>query len=120
MKKQISLIITLVLICITSIAFASATYPINIDEANFPNPIFREYVKGFSSNGTTLSLHDVNALETLDVISSGIDSLKGIEHFTNLKWLYASGNPITALDLSNNTNLENISLNAKQTFQHWI
>ena len=92
---------------------------IAIDEAHFPDAIFRTYVSsefdtdsdGFLSTEETGAVDSIN----LEADSSGncmgkpdserIRSLKGIEYFTELDSLNCNHNMLTSLDLSANTKL---------------
>ena len=93
--------------------FRSTSEPesgILIDEHNFPDEFFREYVRGLESDGDgKLSDEEITAVTVIDVGENSIASLKGIEHFTNLRKLYCFSNPISVLDVSRNTSLTLIS-----------
>ena len=82
---------------------------VDIDETNFPDPNFRNYLLGqtYGRDGrlTDSELADVT---TIYVNYRGIESLQGIEHFTALQVLYCSGNQLTSLDLSANTALREL------------
>ena len=79
---------------------------IAIDENNFPDPVFREYVKRFDTDGKPgLSQEEIGAVTEISVDSSGIKSLKGIEFFTKLTSLSCYDNLLTDLDVSQNTKL---------------
>ena len=81
-----------------------------IDEANFPDPKFREYVKtkfDTDKNGI-LSQAELDAVTGIDVEDKGITTLQGIEYFTGLMGLDCSKNKLTALNLSKNTKLSTI------------
>ena len=84
---------------------------IAIDETNFPDDIFREYVlTKFDKNGdgylSYVSTEDEGyyehkAVESIDVGYKGIADLTGIEYFENLHSLDCSDNQLTGvLDLS--------------------
>lgn len=78
-----------------------------IDEANFPDPVFREYVQGnFDLDGDgVLSQEERDAVDIIIFEPIGLTDLTGIEHFGNLTTLGADFNAIEALDVSQNTNL---------------
>lgn len=67
-------------------------------------------------NGKVLN-SDVEFVEKLELNSSQIDNLTGIEAFINLKRLHAAGNNIETIDLSGNTLLDTLDLagNALET-----
>ena len=80
---------------------------IAIDETNFPDECFRNYLfrwYDFAEDGI-LTAEEIKNTTTLEVNRDYIKSLKGIEYFTALKKLYCYGNEITELDLSKNTAL---------------
>ena len=80
---------------------------IAIDETNFPDECFRNYLfrcYDFAEDGI-LTAEEIKNTTTLEVDWDYIESLKGIEYFTALKKLYCFGNEITELDLSKNTAL---------------
>ncbi len=77
-----------------------------IDGKNFPDMIFRLYVMDkidFDKNGV-LNFAELGEAD-INVASSGIKDLKGIEFFKNLSTLNCTGNELTSLDLSQNNNL---------------
>ena len=82
---------------------------VKIDETNFPDPIFRQYVRRFDKNGDNkLSQAELDAVDDINVDSDDISSLKGLEHFTKLKVLNCIRNKLTTLDVSKNPDLENL------------
>lgn len=80
-----------------------------LNETNFPDPVFRDKVKEYDrdQNGS-LSPEELAAVTDLEVAYMGIASLKGISCFTALTSLNANGNSLTTLDLSANTALKTI------------
>lgn len=85
---------------------------IAINEDNFPDDFFREYVAGdFDSNQDgVLSSSEAAAVTSMtDLYGENISSLKGIEYFSNLQYLDCSENYIETLDVSNNTALIKLS-----------
>lgn len=86
---------------------------IPINETNFPDAVFREYISTkFDQNGDG-SLEDSEIWTVrLDLYNvEGITSLKGIELLENLWYLNAGSCLITEIDVSNNMNLEELCLN---------
>lgn len=81
-----------------------------IDETNFPDAAFREYIQSFDSdqNGV-LSQQEIAQVTYISASDSGIESLKGVEHFTSISSLFVSRNNLKELDLSRNTALKNVS-----------
>ena len=77
-----------------------------LDEANFPDEIFRTYVSEHLDSSANGYLDGKEAtIKVLDVSGLGIRDLKGIEHFTSLESLDCSDNQLSSLDLSLNTKL---------------
>ncbi len=82
-----------------------------LNGTNFPDPAFREYIVtdcDWNIDGF-LSAEEIAGIERIEIYTNNnISSLKGVEHFTALKQLIIKDNPITELDLSANTALENL------------
>lgn len=130
--KRISLFLVLlfasVLLCLavaTTVAVSHAapiagapakaqTDDIAIDETNFPNTTFRQYVseKADVDLDGYLSENEIAAVTDIYISTMGISDLKGIEYFTALKNLYCQGNGLWSIDLSRNTALERVTCSA--------
>ena len=82
-----------------------------IDETNFPDANFREFVKRYDTdkNGS-FSQAELDAVTEIDVSNKGIQSLKGIEYFTALESLSVVHNQLTSLDVSKNTVLTELNV----------
>ena len=78
-----------------------------IDETNFPDVNFRNYVlASFDSNGDEkLDDEEIANVKYIFASSKTISSLKGIEYFTELTELDCGNNQLTSLDVSKNTKL---------------
>lgn len=78
-----------------------------VNEANFPDANFRDYVsKQLDTDGDgSLSGDEINAVVKIDVDEKGISSLEGLGYFTSLNTLVCRGNQLTNLDISQNTKL---------------
>ncbi|MBO4838424.1 MAG: immunoglobulin domain-containing protein [Lachnospiraceae bacterium] len=89
---------------------AQAAGGVAINSTNFPDSVFRNYVKeNFdTNNNNSLSQAEIAAVTTVDVDNMGIASLKGIEYFTSMKKLYCEYNELTELDVSACTALEEL------------
>ncbi len=87
----------------------AAATGVEIDEVNFPDEVFRNYVstKFDTGSGTLgiLTADEIAAVAEINVNYMEISSLKGLEHFTELKRLYCSSTDITSLDVSKNVKL---------------
>ena len=89
---------------------------VTIDETNFPDAAFREYVERVcdSDGNKVLSAEEIGKVESMMLVAgwttvSKITSLKGIEYFTALTKLYCYNNALTALDVSKNTALTDLN-----------
>lgn len=88
-------------------SFASAQ-DVEINETNFPDAKFREYVKEFDENrDEKLSQEEIKSVTRIDTSVNSPKNFKGIEYFTEIKSFYTSHNAIN-IDLSKNTKLEKI------------
>lgn len=84
------------------------SYPVELNETNFPDPDLRDYIAGlFWVAEKPKSLTEEQALSVTRIQVSGwyITSLKGIEYFPNLQRLVCDNNMLTEIDLSGNSNL---------------
>ena len=82
-----------------------------IDESNFPDPNFRQYISNtFDTEGLGfLSAEKIGSIDVIQCGWSNISSLEGIEHFSALSRLECYGNDLTSLDLSRNRALTAVS-----------
>lgn len=94
---------------------SAQTYPIAIDDANFPDANFRKYLlaKDYGKDGV-LTEEEINGIKDLSISRAGIGNLKGIEFFTALTVLVCYGNQLTALDVSKNTKLVHLNCSKNQ------
>lgn len=88
-----------------------------IDETNFPDAVFRAYIKetcDTDENGA-LSDEEIAAVTDMNISSLGIADLTGIRLFISLQTLDCSRNMLTALDVSGLTELRSLdcSVNSK-------
>lgn len=79
---------------------------IAIDATNFPDANFRNYLleQGYGKDGI-LTESEIKGIANIGVSNKNINSLKGIEYFTALKYLFCSSNQLTTLDVTKNTAL---------------
>ncbi len=95
-----------------------------IDASNFPDPVFREYLKTETRPNTStkidqdqngiLSEDERNAVTKIDVSKKNISDLSGIQFFPNLRELACYDNQLTSLDVSKNTKLRDLSCGTNQ------
>ena len=112
MRRGLSVLLSL-LMCLTLLpatALAEGT-SVAINGANFPDANFRAYVsENFDENkDDTLSAKEIANVTTIDCHNMDIESLKGIEHFTELTLLNCFWNYLTELDVRNNTELTELN-----------
>ena len=89
-----------------------------INEINFPDENFRNYIKKYDLNSDgCLSIDEINAVTKIEIqageaYNDGLyieyKSLKGIEYFTQLRLLTLEGTHVIELDLSRNLLLEEL------------
>ena len=108
MRKRllsILLLCCMVLTLLPTAAFAAGD--VNINETNFPDTNFRQYVKDeFDKDGNeVLSADEIAAAKEISVEGNPITSFKGIEYFTALTSLECSRTKLTSLDTSHNKKL---------------
>lgn len=114
--KAIKYVVMAVLVILGNAAVVQAA-PVKINTKNFPDRFFRYYVKmSFDENEDgKLSDKEIQKIKEIDV---GGDSdyqlgyeypapttLKGIEHFSNLQYIYCSSCALPKLDVSHNRKL---------------
>ncbi len=103
MKKTIGMLLCLVLAVICVFALADAA----IDDKNFPDENFREYVKQFDTDEDgNLSEAELAAVTVMEASEKEIADMTGLEHFTSLTELYCSVNQLTSLNVTANAALK--------------
>ena len=118
MRKRllsILLLCCMVLTLLPTAAFAAGD--VNINETNFPDTNFRQYVKDeFDKDGNeVLSADEIAAADTIFVSGKPITSIEGIAYFTALTDLRCSNTKLTTLDTSHNTKLVSLECNDTPT-----
>ena len=89
-----------------------------INEDNFPDPNFRNYIKTYKAGGRdVLTVEEQRKVETIEVEGKNISSLRGIEAFPNLTELKCGNNSIQKLDLRQNPKLKTLKCNKNQLTQ---
>ncbi len=88
---------------------------VNIDETNFPDKNFRNYLlaQDYGSDAI-LTSEEIAAITEMGLSEKGISSLSGIEYFTELAYLFCDRNNIKYLDLSENTKLVTLQCTQNQ------
>ena len=109
-KKLLSILLCLVMVVGLLPTAVLAADEVAINETNFPDANFRNYVKTeFDTDGDDkLSSAEIAAVTKIEVNNKGIKSLDGVGYFTALETLTCSDNELTGLDLSKNTALKEL------------
>ena len=79
---------------------------IAINEENFPDPIFREYLLAHDYGAdAVLTDEEIASIKEISLREKNVASLKGVEYFTELENLEAVQTQLTSIDVSKNTKL---------------
>ena len=108
MRKRLLSILLLCCMVLTLLPTAAfAADGVDIDETNFPDANFRQYVKDEfdKDNDDILSADEIAEAKEISVEGTPITSFKGIEYFTALTNLECSRTKLTSLDTSHNKKL---------------
>ena len=130
MKKRILSIFLCLVMVFSLLPFtASAAGATPIDEKNFPDPVFREYVRKVAGS-TYLNDTIVRQIEALDVSKDNIQkvlgdrdpitSLKGIRHLKYVRDLNCKYQKLTTLDLELNMRVERLNCYGNQLTDLWL
>ena len=103
--KTKRLLLSLVTLLVAAVSWADVA----IDETNFPDEKFRNWLKSqsYGSDGV-LTDAEIAGVTSISITSRSIKSLQGIEFFTALKMLWCYNNQLTTLDVSKNTALTDL------------
>lgn len=89
-----------------------------INEKNFPDPNFRNYIKTYKAGGRdVLTVEERSKVEIININKKDISDLKGVEAFPNLTELDCGNNSIQNLDLRQNPKLKKLICNTNQLTQ---
>ena len=78
--------------------------PVEINETNFPDADFRDYISDYDiDNNGSLSASEISCITEISI--SGVSSLKGIEKLTSLRDLDCCYSSLSYLDVSQNKEL---------------
>lgn len=112
---SLTLSLVLALTLLPSMALAAGE-GVAINDTNFPDKNFRTYISetlDTDKNGF-LSKTEIDAVTEINVYDKGIADLTGIAYFGNLEILNCSYNKLAALDVSNNTDLNDLICSENQ------
>ena len=109
-KKLLSILLCLVMVVGLLPTAVLAADEVAINETNFPDANFRNYVKTEfdTDEDNKLSSAEIAAVTKIEANNKGIKSLDGVGYFTALETLTCSDNELTGLDLSKNTALKEL------------
>lgn len=100
---------------------AEETRAIPVDDVHFPDAVFREYVSTYlAGEDAILSGKECDTVVRLEFYYEDIKTLKGIEYFPNLQYLYCEGNRLSSLDLRSMTNLKEIECADNDLTSLWV
>ena len=130
MKKRILSIVLCLVMVFSLLPFtASAASATPIDEKNFPDPVFREYVLKIAGS-SVLTDTIVRQIEALDVSKDNIKkvlgdrdpitNLKGIRHLKYVKDLNCSGQELKTLNLELNSRVEKLNCSGNKLTDLWL
>ncbi len=109
-KTDVLVVLSLIVFLLIQVSPVMAAEDIEINETNFPDAQFIEFVKTYDTSGDgTLQQSELNAVTEMDCTDKSISDLTGIEHFTELTVLRCRDNQLTSLDVSQNTKLIELS-----------
>jgi hypothetical protein len=88
-------------------AYFPARASVVLDSAHFPDAIFRAFISTWTgvAENSTIGDNVIASKKVLYCDGLGITNMQGVEYFTALTDLDCSKNQLTALDVTNNTNL---------------
>jgi len=95
---------------------------VEINDTNFPDPVFQQYVKDNIDTADTtsgqkdgkLSKAERDAVTEININNQNCTNLTGIAYFANLKKLYCNDNKLKELNLKDNENLTELNCSYNQ------
>ena len=108
----LALLAAAVLAPVAAMASEPQSVEIEINETNFPDEKFRDYVQQFDTDHSdSLSPEEIADVKEINVSDRNISNLTGIEHFTALTSLRCYNNQLTSLNVSDCTALTYLNCN---------
>jgi Leucine-rich repeat (LRR) protein len=105
-KRNLQRVTSVLIILLTLSSGCEKDEQVKIPDSNFINALISW---GVDKNGDgQISTAEAEAIDTLSVMDKSISDLTGIEAFVNLIYLDCWINQLTSLDVSNNTDLQNL------------
>lgn len=119
MKRIISIIAAIALFIGLSPAYTGtavfATDSIDVNETNFPDENFRNWViANVGNKDAILTSDEISSISEINVNDKNIQSIKGIEYFTQLTTLNCGLNGIETMDVSQLVNLKTLVCQGNQ------
>ncbi len=106
------------MVVLTMLAPLTTSAWVLVNETNFPDANFRNFVKqkygSYSSSNPQITDATLESVEEMDCSGKNIENLKGIEFFTNLKTLNCSNNKLISLSVASNTELTELDCQNNQ------
>lgn len=94
---------------------------VEINDTNFPDPVFQQYVKDNIDKADTTGQKDGNlsqaerdAVTEININKKNCTDLTGIAYFANLRKLYCNDNKLKELNLENNKHLKELNCSYNQ------
>ena len=94
-----------------------------VNEANFPDPVFRQYIMDCidsgkwnlactgQDSGYWLSEEEASSFTGFDIRDMAVTDITGLEYFQGLTFFQCHGSQLTSIDLTKNPNIETLSMN---------
>ncbi len=109
MKKELMGIVMSLAVCATAAGIVSAAGEVAVNEENFPDKGFREYVlENIDDGDGTLTSDEMDSVMDINLSGAGIQDLTGLSQFGNLQILNISSNEVGSIDLTPFKDLENL------------
>jgi len=112
MTRQKNILKKAVVTCgIALMCSATAFAQVEINETNFPDENFRNWIlaQNYGDGNVFLTETEIADITFMDVNDQNISNLSGIGFFTALRYLYCEANQLTSLDVSGLINLVELS-----------
>lgn len=103
----------IMIIAIVLSTFTISAESISIDEAHFPDAVFREYVSEHfdtKNKDGILSDEEIKEVVKIEYLPDNVSSIKGIEYFTYIESLSVSNTQVETVDVSKNSSLKSLYL----------
>ena len=99
-----------------SVASIEVNAQVAIDEMNFPDSIFRQYVLDIidKNHDAVLSSTEANAIGSLPLKNTLAQSLEGIKFFPNLRYLDCEYSQVTSLDVTQNLIMKDLNCSSSK------